>query len=204
MKTQLETKLVEFVLNPYNLEINLDLGYLYEEENQLASAISHYLRGAEYGLDNITAHKRKYITECLLRAATCMEKLGNRHISVKSLILNALSYFPNLPQVHLQLSKCYEISGEWLECNAYSSLGLTFFNCYDDFKYDDKTKDDILNELLFQRAVSNYHIGKFEKSKIEFVRLQSKTNLKTWMRDAIERSLNTTGLPSSFDQINYD
>jgi hypothetical protein len=65
----LREKIVEFVNNPYDLLVNLELGWEYEQIKQYASAVSHYMRGAEYGLDSLNeSGKRILITECLLRA----------------------------------------------------------------------------------------------------------------------------------------
>lgn len=204
MGDKLKDKLIQFVNSPYNLEINLDLGYLYEEENQLASAISHYLRGAEYGLDNVNINKTKLIAECLLRAAICMDKLGGRNYSTKSLILHTIAYFPTLPQAYLQMSKIYEMTSEWNECNAQCTLGLQFIDSYQQLKYDGRSKDEVLNELLYQKAISNYYTGKTNKARLDLVELRKKPNLQGWILAAIDRSLNTIGYPKFFSQFGYD
>jgi hypothetical protein len=204
MVDKLKDKLIQFVNSPYNLEINLDLGFLYEEENQLASAISHYLRGAEYGLDNINTNKTKLIAECLLRAAVCMDKLGGRNHSTKSLILHTIAHMPTLPQAHLQMSKIYEMTGEWNECNAQCSLGLNFIGSYQELKYDGRSKDEVLNELLYQKAISNYYTGKTNKARLDLVELKRKPNLQNWIIAAIDRSLEAIRYPSLFNQLGYD
>lgn len=200
----LKSKLEDYVKDPYSLQVNLNLGYLYEEESQLASAISHYLRGAEYGLDSVDKDKRVLIAECLLRAASCMDKLGGRNHSTKSLILHSISHLPTLPQAHLQMSKIYEITGEWGECNAYCSLGIDNIDSYQRLRYDGRSKDEVLNELLYQKAISNYYIGKTKKSRLDLVKLRRKPNLQNWIVSAIDKSLTTIGYPHFFNQIGYD
>jgi len=200
----LKSKLIDFIKDPHNLQINLDLGFLYEQENQLASAISHYLRGAEYGLDSAHKDKRLLITESLLRAAICMDKLGSRNHSTKGLILHAISHLPSLPQSYLQMSKVYEITNEWNECNAMCSTGIEFIESYQSLIYDTKTKDEVLNELLYQKAISNYYIGKTYKARIDLLSLRSKPNLQNWILAAIDKSLNTIGYTDRFNQVNYD
>jgi len=204
MGDKLKDKLIQFIASPYNLEINLDLGYLYEEENQLASAISHYLRGAEYGLDSVNTDKNKLIAECLLRAAVCMDKLGRRNHSTKSLILHTITHMPTLPQAYLQMSKIYEMTSEWNECNAQCTLGLQFIDSYQQLKYDGRSKDEVLNELLYQKAISNYYTGKTNKARLDLVELRKKPNLQGWILSAIDRSLNTIGYPKFFNQFGYD
>lgn len=204
MEDMLKDKLIQFVNNPYNLEVNLDLGYFYEQKNQLASAISHYLRGAEYGLDNVNTNRDKFIAECLLRAAICMDKLGGRNHSTKSLILHTIAHIPTLPQSYLQMSKIYETTSEWNECNAQCSLGIHFIDSYQQLKYDGRSKDEVLNELLYQKAISNYYTGKTNKARLDLVELRKKSNLQGWILTAIDRSLNTIGYPKFFNQFGYD
>ncbi len=203
MGDRLKDKLVQFIKNPYDLNINLDLGFLYEEQAQLASAISHYLRGAEYGLDNSAENKKLLITECLLRAAVCMDKLGGRNYSTKGLILHSISHTPSLPQSYLQMSKVYETTGEWGECNIMCCSGLELIDSYENLRYDPRTKEEILNELLYQKAVSDYYIGKTHKARIDLLKLRRKPNLQNWILAAIDKSLNSIGYPAKFNQINY-
>lgn len=204
MGDRLKDKLVELVNNPYDLIINLDLGFLYEEQAQLASAISHYLRAAEYGLDSTHKYKRLLITESLLRAAICMDKLGGRNHSTKGLILHAISHLPSLPQAYLQMSKVYEITSEWGECNAVCSTGIEFIESYQNLRYDGRTKDEVLNELLYQKAVSNYYLGKTYKARIDLLSLKRRPNLQGWISAAIDRSLSAIGYTDRFNQVNYD
>ena len=193
----LKSKVIEFVNNPYDLKINLDLGYLYEQKEQYASAISHYMRGAEYGLDNSCDNKSILISECLYRAAEVFQKLGSRIHSTKALILHAISNTPELPQLYLFLTKIHEQQKEWNECNTTASIGLSLIENYRQFTYDDKVYSDILNELLFQKAISNYYIGRVNKAKLDLEILRNKTDLKKWMVDAIYNSLNIIGYRSS-------
>ena len=200
----LKSKVIEFVNNPYNLKVNLDLGYLYEQKEQYASAISHYMRGAEYGLDNSCDDKSILISECLYRAAEVFQKLGSRIHSTKALILHAISNTPELPQLYLFLTKIHEQQKEWNECNTTASIGLSLIENYRQFTYDDKVYSDILNELLFQKAISNYYIGRVNKAKLDLEILRNKTDLKKWMVDAIYNSLNIIGYPVIYNQIGYE
>lgn len=200
----LKSKIIEFINNPYDLKINLDLGYLYEQENQYASAISHYMRGAEYGLDSNYEDKSIFISECLYRAAEVFHKLGSRISSTKILILHAISNTPDLPQLYLFLTKIHEQQKEWNECNTIATIGLSLIDNYKQFNYDNKVYSDIVNELLFQKAISNYHIGRVNKAKLDLEILRNKKDLKKWMIDAIYNSLNVIGYPVTYNQIGYE
>jgi hypothetical protein len=204
MGDKLKNKLIEFINSPYDLNVNLDLGYLYEKENQYASAVSHYMRGAEYGLDSNSENKFVLISECLFRAAEVFIKLGSRIHSTKTIVLHAISNTPELPQLYLLLSKIYETTGDWHECNAACNIGLNNLSNYIEFRYDARTEEDTINELLFQKAVSNYYIGKTNKARVEFALLKSRSNLKEWMINAIDNSLKTIGKPVLYNQIGYE
>lgn len=196
--------IMDFVFNPYDLKVNLNLGFAYENENQLASAISHYMRGAEYGLDSNYRNKKILISECLIRTGECFFKLGSRLASTKSVILHALSNTPKLPQIYLTLSKVYEQQQEWGECNAMCNIGIEMIDNYTRFQYDNKDKETILNNLLYQRAISNYNLGKTDKARIDLESLLRKSTLEDWMKIAVENSLKTVGHPVLYNQIGYE
>jgi hypothetical protein len=189
MNKSLKDRLVEFVQNPYDLMANFNLGLEYEKENQLASGLSHYLRAAEFGVDQDIYNKKNLISESLLRAAECLNKLGGRHFSTKSCIMHAISNQPNIAQSYLLLSKVYEQTREWNECNYVCNIGLAMMHNFSPLMYDNKTEDDISNEFLFQKAVSNYHIGRTQLAKKEFLELTEKKGVQSWIKDASIRSL---------------
>ena len=61
---------IEKIINtPYEDKQNFDLGYSYENEGQYASAVSFYLRCAEFSSKNLL------ISESLIRASLCISCL---------------------------------------------------------------------------------------------------------------------------------
>lgn len=201
----LREKIVEFVNNPYDLLVNLELGWEYEQIKQYASAVSHYMRGAEYGLDSLNEDgKRILITECLLRAGECFNKLGSRIHSTKTLGLQALGFTPDLPHPYLFLSRMYEIEQNWHECNAMCYAALNNMKNYTPFFFEERNYDEMMNEILFQKAVSNYHVGRIDKARIEFYELKQRPNLQKWIRQAIDRSVDAIGKPRKYAFMGYD
>lgn len=201
----LEQRIVEFVHNPYDLIVNLQLGREYENRKQYASAISHYMRGAEYGLDSLNhENKRVLIVECLLRAGECFNKLGSRIHSTKTLGLQALGFAPELPHAYLFLSRMYEAEENWPECNAMCYAALNNMENYVPFFFNERTYDEMHNEILFQKAVSNYHTGRIDKARIEFYELKKMPNLQGWIRQAIDRSIQAIGKPRKYAYMGYD
>jgi hypothetical protein len=201
----LEQKIEAFIRDPYNLMENLELGWEYEQIGQYASAVSHYMRGAEYGLDaSETLWKKQLITECLLRAGECFNKLGSRIHSTKTLGLQAMGFAPDLPHPYLFLSRMYEAEQNWHECNAMCYAALKNMDNYVDFLYNERTREEMLNEILFQKAVSNYHVGRIDKARIEFYELKQMPNLQRWIREAIDRSVEVIGKPRKYTYMGYD
>jgi tetratricopeptide (TPR) repeat protein len=201
----LNQRIVDFINNPYDLLVNLRLGKEYEDIKQYASAISHYMRGAEYGLDSLDYdNKRLLIVECLLRAGECFNKLGSRIHSTKTLGLQALGFAPELPNAYLFLSKMYESEGNWPECNAMCYAALNNMGNYAPFVYNERSYDEMLNEILFQKAVSNYHTGRIDKARIEFYELKKRPNLQKWIVQAIDRSVEAIGKPRKYVYMGYD
>jgi len=200
----LKKKVLEFINNPYDLKVNLDLGYLYEQCNQFASAISHYMRGAEYGLDSNDDNKDILISECLFRASEVFNKLGSRINSKKALVLHAISNTPELPQLYFSLSKIQEELGDWNECNTSCSIGLSLLDNHRVFIYDPKTYNSLENELRYQKIISDYHLGRLDKVKLDFEILKRKPDLDSWIDKAIDNSLQIVGKPVLYKQIGYN
>lgn len=210
MNSVLKDRVVDFVKNPYDLKINMDLGNSYEQSNQLASAISHYLRAAEFGLDSPHPRKRILICESLLSAARCFEKLGGRPHVTKGLIYQAIYSMPELPDAHVMMCKFYESNSNWFELAAACSTGMLVLKSvkdkFDEYNlvYTQRSYSDLHNELLYFRAMSDYYTGKTMKARIDFLQLLREKDLQKWIENACYNSLNSIGRPERFNQIGYN
>jgi len=86
---------------PFDPNTNFWIGEEYLKIDQTASAVSFYLRAAEYGHET---HPNIVYTS-LLRIALCFDKQqGRGHSSVTS-ILQAISYMPNRPEGYFYLAR---------------------------------------------------------------------------------------------------
>lgn len=210
MNKELKNKLLDFVEDPYSLINNLELGFVYESENQLASAISHYLRAAEFGVDSSNKNKKLLIYESLLRAALCFDKLGRRMYVTRGLIYQAIAMMPEMPDAYLLMCKMHEKNGEWFECMAYCSSGIEALNKQKDnlgvFRFDNDSRnfDLLTNEFLYQRAISDYYSGRNMRSRIDFLELIRRPNLQRWILDASINSLNSIGYTERYNTISYN
>lgn len=189
----LKRRLVEYVNEPYDIKANLDLGVEYYKKEQFASSLSHFLRGAEHGADSDGINKTYLVSECLVHAADALNRLGGRHFSTKSTLLHAISNEPKMVQAYLLLSKVYEQTGEWTECNSVCNIGLSQMDNFVPMLYDNKTKSDIVNELLFQKAISEYYIGRCNDARKDLEEIANRPGVQQWIKDACFKSLLSIG-----------
>ena len=143
---------------PFDPNTNFWIGEEYLKIDQTASAVSFYLRAAEYGYET---HPNIVYTS-LLRIALCFDKQqGRGHSSVTS-ILQAISYMPNRPEGYFYLSRYNERMGNWQEAYTFADLGL---------RYAERTEPLPVNveypgkyALLFEKAVSGWWLGREKES----------------------------------------
>ena len=144
--------------NPNNAELNFNAALEYDKINQTASAVSFYLKAAEYS-DN-----KEMSYASLIKLGLCFDKQGQRNSSVTNSYMQAIELIPNRPEAYYMLSKFYEKNGNWQECYTFAKMGLFF-------------KDNIMAELPcdlgymdkpafnLQKAVSAWYIGRPNESK---------------------------------------
>lgn len=164
---EIDKLIVDLSTDPFNAEKNFKAALEYDKLNQTASAISFYLRAAEYGnkeLDSLI------IYTSLLRISLCFEKQGDRQATVLNNALQAAAFLTNRPEAYFLLSRIYERSQQWQSAYTFSCLGL-------------KNLNDTLPPLpasveyygpyclLFEKAVSGWWLGKNEESKQLFLKL---------------------------------
>ena len=150
-----------------NPEINFNIALEYEKIGQTASAISFYLRAAEYGEET-----HKLITYySLLKVGICLDGQEERAWNVSNSFLQAVQYCPTRPEAYLLLSKFYEKAANWQEAYTYAELGLLYVN---------STLETLPIELgyfgsytlVFQKAVAGWNLGRLEESKSLFRELR--------------------------------
>ena len=132
--------------------------------NRKFSAVSFYLRTAEYGNGIL-------VYNSLLKVARCLDDQNDRIHTVSNCILQALSYMPERPEAYFLMSQFYERQAKWQECYTWAELGLSvsknitnhlpaFVGYYDYYV------------LEFEKAVSAWWIGRRDESKEILSRLQ--------------------------------
>lgn len=157
MNKNIEDLVVQLSTDPFNPELNFKCAVEYEALNQTASAVSFYLRCAEYGYET-----HKVLTyNSLLRMARCFEDQSDRQHTVSNCILQAMTVLPDRPEAYFMLAQFHETNQAWQECYTYSELGLN----KSDFEtlpvhvgYEGKAS------LEFEKAVAGWWIGRRDES----------------------------------------
>jgi len=159
---KLEEELNKFINDPYNPELNFNLGVVYRELGQTTSAYSYFLRTSEYSTDI------DLIYESLLLCGLCLNKQEDHKKSEKGMYLHAISVDPDRPEGYYFLSRFHENQADWIDSYTTSIIGLKNLKT----KY---TRSNIgysgHYSLIFQKAVSSWWIGRHEESKILFNQL---------------------------------
>ena len=149
----------------FNPRLNFDIAKKYEEMGQTASAVSFYLRAAEYGYDSDPL----VVYSSLLKMSFCFNDQNGREHSVKHCMLQAIQYLPNRPEAYFLLSRYYERNQNWQECYTWAEVGLTHNSRLEKLPVDVEYYG--LYCLEFEKGVAGWWLGKKEESKQIFEKL---------------------------------
>lgn len=158
MSAEIENIVVELSTDPFNPELNFRAAVEYEKLDQLASAVSFYLRCAEFGYET----HRPLVYTSLLKMANCFEDQKERQWTVSNYLLQAAEYEPSRPEAWFLLSRFHERSGNWQESYTFAGCALKLSNGSPlpaDVGYPGKYG------LFFQKAVAGWWIGRRDESK---------------------------------------
>ena len=122
MYKAIDDLIIELSNNPFDPIISFKIAMEYEKVGQTASAISFYLRTAEYGY---SSHP-EYVYASLLKTAQCFEHQKNRESTVHNLFLKAVAYIPTRPEAWFLLARYCERAKRWQEAYSFSEVGLMY------------------------------------------------------------------------------
>jgi len=193
-------QLLDFIYDPKSPENNFILGKYYEEKEQWSSAVSFYLRAAEFNGESLLAY------ESLLRVSLMLEKQGNRFSSCKAALQRAISMFPKRPEAYFLLTKVYEYTREWHDCYYLSCIAESVVEENNlplrmSVGYPGKYA------FTFQRAVSAWWVALFDESLGIFRQLELNPNIAPNYLNSIKNNLNNLGRmykrPIKYDDSMY-
>lgn len=154
----IESLVVELSHDPFNPTLNFVVATEYERLNQTASAVSFYLRTAEYGEES---HPSLVYTS-LLKVAHCFDDQNDRVATVTNCLLQAVAYLPYRPEGYFLLSQFCERSGQWQEAYTWAKIGLA-----QNIKLPLPADVGYHGQycLMFEKAVSAWWIGRPDESR---------------------------------------
>lgn len=166
MNKNIEELVVKLSTDPFNPEINFQCAVEYNKLNQTASAVSFYLRAAEYGYES----NKDLAYNSLLKIARCFDDQKDRVWNVTNYILHALALDPERPEAYFMMSQFHERKRDWQEAYTWAELGLSkkdFYPLPADIGYYGKYC------LEFEKAVAGWWIGRSAESKEIFNKLNN-------------------------------
>ena len=153
----IEKLVIELSKDPFNPDLNFDVAEEYLTLNQTASAVSFYLRCAEYSGN---ANPKAYAS--LIRMAQCFENQNGREYSVSNCLLQAVAYDDTRPEAYFKLSQFYERAGQWQESYTWAAIGYGWRDTADELPADIGYFGAYC--LEFQMAVAAWWIGRKDES----------------------------------------
>lgn len=166
--------------SPFDPAKNFAVAAEYERINQTASAVSFYLRTAEYG--RITHPLLVYTS--LLKLAHCFADQKDRQYTVTNCLLQAASFDPSRREAYFFLAQYCEREQQWQECMTWTSIGLAQSE-KESLPLDTGYKT---YGLLFERAVCAYWLGRKDMSLELFTHLRA-LDLAPEYRSSVEDNL---------------
>ena len=180
-----DSLLDQFILNSEKPINNYNLGLYYFQLKQYASALSYFLRCAEFEEKN-----ENLIYESLLFVAKCIGEIGSRETTEIALYSNAIRFKPTRPEAYLFISMCHERKNNFTEAQSYARIGLVF-------KYNNCIVSDLLGyehyyQLEFQRVVCAYNLGQGNEAREGLQKLKdSNYPINDFYKKLIEININS-------------
>jgi len=172
--------------DPFDPKLNFDVAVEYEKADQIASAVSFYLRTAEYGKESDDL----YVYTSLLKLAKCFNDQNDRATTVANCLMQAIGYDPDRPEGFFLLSQFHERQGNWREAWVYSRIGQNVAE--NDFGFSPLPADVgyVDYGLKFEEAVSAWWLGRKDESVKIFNELLA-LDISDDYKQAIQRNLDT-------------
>ena len=156
-------KLENYIYQPYNEDVTFELAEYYFLNGHYASAMSFYLRTAEYSKNPNKTY------EALLMTAKCLSTLKRRDVTELGLWLNALNFDIERPEAYLFISEYYEKQKKYNQMYSYAILGLKYYANSKPLTANLGYEDSY--QLTFQKGVSAFWIGRGSEAREIFLDL---------------------------------
>ena len=155
---EIENLIYDLSYDPFNPSLNFEVAKKYEELQQTASAVSFYLRAAEYGY----ATEPLIAYSSLLRVSICFEDQNDRNNTITNCLLQAIQYLPDRPEGYFLMSRFHERAANWQESYTFAELGLMFAKQNESLPINVDYPAEYA--LTFQKAIAAWWIGRIKES----------------------------------------
>jgi len=191
---EIKDLIVQLSNNPFSPELNLKIADEYDRIGQTASAVSFYLRTAEYGY--YTHYDHVYAS--LLKSAQCFSHQQNREHTVQNLYYKAIAYLPQRPEAWFLFSRYFEQNKKWQESYTYAEVGLSLPEVKHKplpiwVEYPGRYG------LTFQKAVAAWWVGRQDESVSLFREMLKDPTIGHVHLQSIKNNLKNLG--HSFDEV---
>lgn len=156
---KIEELVVDLSKDPFNPELNYAVAQEYDRLNQSASAVSFYLRTAEYEEGRHTP----LVYQSLINLARCFDAQIDREATVSNCLLQAVAVMPFRPEGYFFLAQFHERLGQWRLAYTYAEIGLTMAETFRNEPYGLPGYYGVYC-LEFEKAVSAYWVGRPQES----------------------------------------
>ena len=189
---KIDKLIVDLSSDPFNPDKNFAAALEYDKLNQTASAVSFYLRSAEYGYKT---HKLITYTS-LLKTALCFERQKDRQATVLNNALQAMTYMPERPEAYFIIARTYERGQQWRLCYSFAELGLKANHDLEPLPSHVEYYEKYC--LTFEKAVSSWWLGLRDESRQLLLRLQD-MNIAPEYAYAVKNNLERVGFAKKDD-----
>jgi FkbM family methyltransferase len=183
---EIRQMLVTLSQDPFDPVLSFNIALEYEKIGQTASAVSFYLRTAEYGYYTHPEH----VYASLLKSAQCFEHQTNRQSTVHNLFLKAVAFDPTRPEAWFLLARFCEREQRWQEGFTFAEVGLSVVRprvpalpVYVDYPGE--------YALIFEKAVTGWWVGRKDDSIAIFKDLLKKEDIHHVYLTAVKNNLAT-------------
>lgn len=162
----IEQTIIELSSDPHDPIKNFNAGLAYEKIDQTASAVSFFLRAAEYGYKK----NELIVYTSLIKVSKCFATQMERDHTVENCLRQAIAYMPKRPEAYLFLSEFLERKKNYDHAYLWANIGLAFV---DEAKNNPLPSDTGYAEygLSFEKAVSAWWVGRKDESEEIFTNL---------------------------------
>ena len=176
--------LQKVIRHPHDPDLQFELATLYFNDEQYAQAFTHFLRCTDCTRDPTL------ISECLLSGSKVMCKHEDRSSKEYGLILHSLSMGPKNPEPYYVKSMYHSWRGEWIECYTVTCLALATLDSFEPtFRNQDFFQYYGYTDLLYQKALSAYHVGKYDETRRVYTAILDTHDITDTLRTTITEKL---------------